>query len=648
MIRLFYSLLLFVGVGAIFLTTFSKTTHAQTITPVTQQSASAYTDYRTPDTDPNVPHNSHTYTQAVIIDVLSAITCQLTGIDPVDPKQPCLTINPLTKKIGLASTNSEFGQSQTPQVGGALGMMTGLISVLYVPTVSSTQYTQYLSDNFGIVKSAIAAPPAPAATEDCSKSQFGYGFCGLKPIFKLWTATRDIAYFFLILCFVFLAVGVMLRFKIDPRTVMTLQNQIPRVIIAILLITFSYAIVGAMIDLMWTATYVGVNLISSASPDSKIASECGTPQQKITQVADSAQLQLLNQPISFTDTIFNSDCNGIFHSGIFSLSEKVSKSIGGLITSIVSNLLGLNVQAECGLLHLGGCISGFFLWITEQIVKLIIIVAIFVALFRLWFELLKTYLTLIIFIIFGPIYIVVGLIPAGSKKILGFEKWIRIVFANLAAFPMVAFILVFGKVMVDAIPASPSPQAIFIPPLIGNPNVDVFSTLLGFGAVMLAPTIPGMIRERMDAKGKTNYGAAIAGGIGVAAGAATGPGAKAWQHLNRRDSRTGEAVGAFAVAKQRVGHGALKLATPVGGQRMLDRMQARRKYAAGIGGESYKDTLDSVRNKRGAYGQSRRERQAEKRQAKGETRQARIDERNARRNPQPPETGGDGPEGSTS
>ena len=35
------------------------------------------------------------------------------------------------------------------------------------------------------------------------------------------------------------------RKKIDPKTVVTAQNAIQRVIIALILITFSYAIVGA-------------------------------------------------------------------------------------------------------------------------------------------------------------------------------------------------------------------------------------------------------------------------------------------------------------------------------------------------------------------------------------------------------------------
>src|SRR5690348_7219504 len=99
-----------------------------------------------PNVDPNVPQNHHEFTQIVMIDVLSALMCQLTGIDPADPKQPCLDVNPYTGKIGIPQINAHqtFGQAQTkPQIGGALGLMGNYIADLYTPAVSSTQYVDY-------------------------------------------------------------------------------------------------------------------------------------------------------------------------------------------------------------------------------------------------------------------------------------------------------------------------------------------------------------------------------------------------------------------------------------------------------------------------------------------------------------------------
>jgi len=541
-------------------------------------------NYQTSNTDPDVPQNHHAYTQIVLIDMLSAVMCQLTGIDPADPEQPCLGVNISTGKIGLAPTQSQvFGQAQnsSPQVGGAVGVMTQYISALYVPAVSSGQYAGYLAANFGIVK-----PTYAAGNQNCNTSQFGYGFCGLSPILTLWTDIRDLAYALLTILFIAIGIGVMLRFRVDPRTVMTLQNQIPRVIIAIVLITFSFAIAGAMIDLMWTVTYAGVNFISNSAPNSKIAVNCPKPPTPIKQ---NAETRLVDDPISFTNTIFRADCKGNFDNGFVSLADKVASSLGDLVQQVVHDLLFPNGRschfswwdtinpigligdtAKCVLQS--GAIS-IFLWITEFLVKLIIIITILIALFRLWFQLIKCYLTFLIFVIMGPIWIVLGLIPG---RPMGFEKWLRIVFANLAVFPLVAFILVFARVIVDAVPSGTgTPSTFFVPPLVGNPNLTTFADLMGFGAILIAPTIPDLIKERMKATGQAKYGASIAAGIGLGAAAATAPGRKVWDNLNRRNSQTGAPEGPLAVRRQLITE---KL--PIIGRQATIRKSAAHKYYA--------------------------------------------------------------------
>lgn len=555
---------------------FKMPVHAQTIdqNTIVAHTSNSPSLIQTGNIDSTVPINHDTYTQIVLIDVMSAIMCQLTGIDPINPKQACLGVDPSTGKIGFnpSSTTQQFGQAANskPQIGGALGVMTQYISFLYIPAVSSTQYVSYLSDNFGIVKHAYAA-----GGNTCANSPLGYGFCGLEPIFKLWTYARNFAYALLTILFMVIGVGVMLRFRVDPRTVMTLQNQIPRVIIAILLITFSYAIAGVMVDLMWTVTYAGINFISSAS-NAQVAVGCPKPIKPLSQAAEQT---LIDQPVSFTDMIFNSDCNGIIHSGLFKVSDRVSKAFGDLVVQVISDLLGLNIAGGCDLnpfnFDLSGCAAHFFLWLTEQIIKLIIIIAILIALFRLWFELLKTYLTFLIFVIMGPVWIVFGLIPG---RPLGFEKWLRIIFANLAAFPLVAFILVFGRVLIDAVPHAVSPQNVFIPPLVGNPNVATFSDFLGFGAIMIAPTIPQMIKDRMKATGQAKFGSTVAAGIGFAAGAATSPAKRVWEGLNRRNPTTGQAEGSLAIMKQRAWQ-----KTPFVGRRAIAKRSALQKVA-GSGG----------------------------------------------------------------
>ncbi len=582
--KFFLSFLLSAGIGLAFFFSFANFASAQTVTPI-PTAPSAYNDFRTPDVDPDVPRNHHTYTQIVIIDVLSALMCQMVGIDPLTPSKQCLGFNPVTNKLGYAQT--EFGQPTTPQLGGAVGTMTTLVGGLYTPTVSSSQYMNYLSSNFGIVKSANAAAPT---TIDCSKDvQFGYGFCGLQPIFKLWVAMRDFSYALLVIAFIFLGLGVMLRFKADPRTVMNLQNQIPRVIVAILLITFSYAIAGGMVDLMWTVTYAGVNVIASTT-DAKVRDGCGQPGDGAS-LTETATNNLLDNPVSFANRIYLRDCEGV-DSGIVNISGRVTDSFIALVLSIIKEITGWDLNAaDCGITTLfAGCLIHFGLWLTELIITLIILVTIFIALFRLWFELIKAYITFFIFVILGPIWIVLGLIPG---RPLGFEKWFRLIFANLAAFPLVAFILVFARVVVESVQpvveTPVDPTATFVPPLVGNPNATAFGVLLALGAILIAPTIPAMIRERMKV-GQGKFGATIAAGLGVATGVAAAPATKAWKNLNRRNSTTGAPEGALAVWRHRA------VGRVPGVQASRDRKIASKN--------AYNDPGTDASGKRKSYGQA--------------------------------------------
>ena len=547
----------------------------------TDNSSNNINNFLTPNADPDVPQNHHSYTQIVLIDLLSATMCQLTGIDPDDPSQPCLGVNPSTGKIAEPPKTSSamIGQSQyEPQVGGALGLMANYISALYVPAVSSSQYVGYLADNFGIVQKADAATPAT----NCSPT-VGYGFCGLAPIFTLWSGIRDFAYAMLTVLFIAIGIGVMLRFRVDPRTVMTLQNQIPRVIIAILLITFSYAIAGLMVDLMWTATYAGINYITSKNVSN--IEICIPTAKPLSQALDQ---RLNDDPLSFTNTVFRrinpgNDCNNLgLDNGLLSLSSGVAAALGTLVTQTIKDLLGIN--SGCGLdlnpFHDIGCIAQdaigtFLIWVSEQIVKLIVFIALLIALFRLWFKLIQAYVTFLIFVIMGPIWIVFGLIPG---RPLGFEKWIRIVFANLAVFPLVAFLLTFARIIVSSIPQGTSPENVFIPPLVGNPNISTFTVFIGFGAIMLAPSVPDLIKERMKATGQGKYGQTLAAGLGYAAGAATSPARKAWEGLNRRNPTTGAPEGALAVRKNQ-----LWMKTPMGRRGVARREAGQHAWSGAFG-----------------------------------------------------------------
>jgi hypothetical protein len=466
-----------------------------------------------------IPANQHTLIQSIFLEMADGLICQLTGTDLLSPKTGCLNINTLTHKIGYNTTNQGINN-------GLIGFVSQGIVSMYTPPASVTQYTQYLSENFGVVHSAEAA-----STTDGIKS--------ISSLLDLWKVSRDVSYTVFVIAFIFIGLGIMLRIKIDPRTVMTIQNQIPKIVIAILLITFSFAISGLMIDAMWITTYVGINVLTSTPTTGSIINN-GTPLSK------SATDNLYWTPISYVDTIFDTGGN-LGNHGLFSLTNNISGAMAGLLGDIISQALG---SGNCSFipLDLSGCIGNVIIApLAHIILWIIIFITLIVALFRVWFELLKAYMFILIYIITGPLWIVASLLP-GSP--LGFGKWIRSLFVNVTVFPVTVIMFIFARIITEILNKAPDPTTTFIPPLIGNPTMQNFGTLGALGVILMAPTMLTILRESLKVPG-TKHGSAIAQGLSLGAAA---PGAftnRAWGNLTRVNANTGEATGLVSAPIQR-------------------------------------------------------------------------------------------------
>lgn len=468
--------------------------------------------------DPTLPANQHTRVQTLVIDILSALACQLGGIDPVDPKKPCVDVNPVTRKLGYNQT--QFNENGQPHIGGLLGASTHLIGMMYTPTISTTQYTNYMASNFGIVK------PVHAQNE---QDQTGYGFTSLNPILALWTGVRNIAYFLLMLAFVVIGLGIMLRVKVDPRTVMTLQNQIPRIIIAILLVTFSYGIAGLMIDMMWISTYIGINVITSAG-GTGTEGETNSLNNTKEPLSKLATESLLQTPATYVNELYKINVNND-DSGVGNLTDEISFGLGAFLEQILRGFFGVTLNDSCvgwtGV-NLAACIASVFGFIASILLWLIILFVILKTLFSVWFTLLKAYTYVVFFTIGSPIFIVLGLLPG---KPYGFEKWLRSMLANLAVFPLTAFLFVIGRLFIELFQGTTPDQ--FIPPLVFQPNLGVWGVMLAFGILLMTPTMLAQLQEALKVPG-TKYGSAI--GAGIASGAQlpkAGFGAL-WVHATRR------------------------------------------------------------------------------------------------------------------
>jgi hypothetical protein len=504
-VAIFLSLLfvfLFVQTSAFAQTTTLPTTPAQA--------------YLAPNTNPDVPNNLHTFSQSLMLEILSSLSCNLSGKDPLSKNGQCLGYDATTGKIGYVTNN-----------GGALGAMSGMITVLYTPPLHTSDFIAYMGQNFGIAKHSYAQVT-------------GIGFEGLQPLLNAWVVFRNVVYLLFVFIFIIIGLAIMLRVRIDPRTVMTIQNQIPKIIISLILVTFSFAIAGFLIDLMWVSIYVVINLMSQADPS--MASSIGT---SVTSGIYHPAPQFANDVLNNSTGFSLGGIHSIAFNGAAAIKQIIQDFIRpetlGTAVSSTSNssggggLFGTGINIDLNPLDyigsigdiIGSAVSQIISWTVGIIAYLILLIALLWALLRLWFALLKAYISILIDVIFAPFWIISGLIPGTQSA--GFSAWIRDMAGNLAAFPAAIMMFLLARALSDDFGAIGS-NAIhvggnnaisgtaFVPPLIGSNASSYFASLIALGVILATPGIVDMTKKAFKAPKLDlgSMGQSIGAGVGVA------------------------------------------------------------------------------------------------------------------------------------
>lgn len=451
------------------------------------------------NTNPDVEKDFRTYTQSVFIEMLSTATCFIAGKDLIHSDKRCLGIDPQTRKIGYVED------------GGGLSMvLAGMIGSTYNIPVSGSQYAQYLASNFGITRTSYARIVLEDGAGGAKNSSDGFGtgigFRGLTPVLQIWTTFRNLTYLLFVVVFILLGLGIMFRLNIDARTVMTIQNQLPRIIIALVLITLSYAIAGFLIDLMYVAIYIVIHLFDSEG----LATLTNIDTNPINAVGPFGGIAGIAGPAaSSVGGMVGSLFSGTFGSIVGSI---VMGIIGGFIgssipgASLLGGAVGGIVGGIAGLLF-GSKILGF---IATVIAFLIISIAILSALFRVWFTLIKAYIFIFLDVIFAPFWIVGGILPGAPG---GVGPWLRSLIANLSAFPVVIVLFMIGKTIQDK---ATNNAGNFVPPLIGDPGSnsgEAIASLIGLGIILIMPEAVNITKQTLKAP-EMKYTAAVGRAIG--------------------------------------------------------------------------------------------------------------------------------------
>ena len=228
----------------------------------------------------------------------------------------------------------------------------------------------------------------------------GFGYSANNVIMNLWKGVRDISYLFLTIAVVVLAFMIMFKVKINPQTVISIQSALPRVVVAIILITFSYAIAGFLIDIM----YIVLGIISAFLIRTNISSDKWVDLFYFITSGANVIWLFLNYFVVFILAIFINQFFTILGIGAAAFALQIA-----LILLILLLIIG--------------------------------VIIVFVQIFKTVVLLLKTFIQITLSIIVAPLQILLGTI----NPQLGFSSWLRSMAANLAVYPVVTllFILAF-------------------------------------------------------------------------------------------------------------------------------------------------------------------------------------------------------------
>jgi len=375
-----------------------------------------------------------------------------------------------------------LGFNQNPSLDtlaklGAPGLMLGSLSSMYSTPLASggTEINRALS-------AFDLASPVSAQ---------GYGFGATEAIRPLWSAARNTAYFIMVLLLIVSGFLIMFRVKINPQTAVSLQLMIPKIIITLIAVTFSYAIAGFIIDLVYVAVGFVIFLLGTV-----------------------ASGVVVDGPRAI----------GYFLRPGFSAFFLAYMALWLIV--VTSQLISLDILGA--------------------IVSLLLTIVILFLLFRVWWMMLRTYINLILLIIIGPWQIMLGLLPGNG----GFGAWLRNLIAQASVFVVVPLMFLLSITLLPNVQSQINPLLSWLVNLVANwglsqasigitgvdpvalaglpmPEFPLFGAqgaffryALVFGILAIIPKTAEMIRDALkipafkygSAFGEATYGPIVQGG----------------------------------------------------------------------------------------------------------------------------------------
>ena len=315
----------------------------------------------------------------------------------------------------------------------------------------------------------------------------GYGYASLEPLMAGWRIFRNIAYVFFTV--IILVVGIMILFqqKFDGSLVLTVQKAIPGIILSLIMVTFSYAIVGFLIDAMYLLMFLFSGLFAGTNglDADKLMN------QNILTIGGTMMWDGVGSLWSLFGNIISGD----------SAKNLGNGGPGGIASFIVFDIILYGL--------IGGLLNFIFM--------IVLIIVILINIWKLFVVLLKSYVLLILNTLFAPILLMLGAIPGNQ----GVKKWFNAIIGNLSAFVAVFVIMVVYFFIKELGNTTAGTGHLFVPPYVVGGIADgsginftsVAMSILGLGIIITLPELVEKVRQKMGANsGFLGEMAKVAGG----------------------------------------------------------------------------------------------------------------------------------------
>lgn len=342
---------------------------------------------------------------------------------------------------------------------GAIGGIGNMIASLYTPPTSTTEYVASIGNKIGI------------QTAHAQELEGSTGNGVIKPMLGLWEALRKIAYTFFILIMLVLGFMIMLRRKLG-QVVITVQSALPRLVVGLILITFSYFISALIIDLSYILIYFAANFFGT------MPNKFGDQQSLLDLATSSNILSLWN----ISGTVADSQMIGEINNTIGSVIPGGPILIG-VVGAIIGGIIGI-AGGPAGIV-LGGLTGG---GIVLLIIPIILLIALTVQFIRLFIQLLMAYVNLLIATATSPIIILVSVIPGREKMI---DLWWKSVLGNALVFPVVFIGFLFAGMILGLERGDWTQTA----PFFGGLQPTVIQIFMGYAILLALPSLPEMVRK---------------------------------------------------------------------------------------------------------------------------------------------------------